>query len=93
MRAHYDFPPPLRRRVDDPRNSRSVLPIKQLNFRKWWTDNTGGGLYLHVEHQDGERVSRVRCRLTDSPRLFQDKGVLYWLIEPARIRETSDLNT
>lgn len=82
----YQHPGPLKRLVNDPRNSTSVLPFKDLNWAHWWTDGGWyGGLYLHVEHKNREQVSRVRCRMTDAPRLETEKGKLYWLIDRKRV--------
>lgn len=73
-------PKAKRRRVDSARNSTSVFPFDELDWRYWWTDMSFKSHYLHVRHKDGERVSRVRCKLSKRPRLWMQDGKLYWLI-------------
>jgi hypothetical protein len=84
-------PGPLRRRVDNPRNSEcGSARIGDLDWSSWFTDGTGGGLYLHVRRNipdlDGgqpgdETRHRFYCRLTSKPRLAFRDGALWWLID------------
>ena len=70
-----------RRRVNSPRNSICGSAIlADLDWTNWFTDTTGGGLYLHVQSLDGQTWARVYCRHADTPRLRLQAGVLYWLI-------------
>lgn len=82
MRKHG----PIRRKVYSPRNSTTVLPWRELDFRHWWIDTSFKSFYLHVRHADGERWSRVRCRLSEKPRLEMRDGILFWLIDKERRR-------
>lgn len=79
---------PRRLKVNSPRNSHSDVSLSELDFSEWWTDGwpakegqTTGFFYLHVPNRDGDRVHRVYCKHTDSPRLRMMKGELYWLVD------------
>jgi hypothetical protein len=56
------------------------MPLGWLDWSRWFTDGTGGGLYLHVYGPD-DSIQRVYCRRTDSPRLSFMGGELWWLVD------------
>lgn len=74
-------PGPRRYLVADRRHSESAMPLDRLDWGRWFTDNTGGGLYLHVWAKSGDTCHRVYCRHSDGPRLSCDGGVLSWLVD------------
>ena len=71
-----------RRRVNSPRNSIcGSATLAELDWSHWFTDTTGGGLYLHVRSLDAETWHRVYCRQTAAPRLRLLDDVLFWLVD------------
>jgi len=76
------WPAPRQLRADRNRNSVCAVPLERLDWSNWFTDGTGGGLYLHVWSKDGDTCHRVHCRKTDKPRLCFKGGVLFWLVDP-----------
>ncbi len=71
-----------RHRVNSPRNSICGSAIlADLDWTNWFTDTTGGGLYLHVRSLDEEAWYPVYCRQTAAARLLMQDGVLYWLVD------------
>ena len=73
-----------RRRVNSPRNSICCLRLADLDWTNWFTDTTGGGLYLHVQSLDRDTWHTVYCRKTAAPRLRLMGGVLFWLIDEVK---------
>lgn len=71
----------MQRKVCSTRNSTCSARLSALDWSTWFTDSSFGAFYLHVTHMDGESVHRVRCRLSERPRLQSRKGVLYWIID------------
>lgn len=70
----------VRRSVSGPRNSScGSARLSDLNWSRWWTDNSFGQMYLHVAHKDGQTVHRVYCRRCKTPRLEMVRGRLCWL--------------
>ena len=70
----------VRRPVNNARySSCSSAKLKDLNWERWWTDDSFGEHYLHVEHKDGETVHRVRARGVRCPRIEFANGRLMWL--------------
>lgn len=74
--------PKLRRyAVADKRYSASTFPLEVYDWSNWWIDLSFGGLYLHVQHEDQDRVGRIYCKKAKLPRITMVKGVLHWLVE------------
>ena len=59
--------------------------LADLDWSRWFSDSTGGGLYLHVWHQDGETIHRVTCAYSARPRLESVDGVLFWLVDAPNV--------
>lgn len=82
----------MRRAIASPRNSAcGSARLADLDWAHWWTDTSGGALYLHVRRLhpalDGTDPRdatwhRVYCRHTARPRLSVHAGRLFWLIDP-----------
>lgn len=71
-----------RRRVNSRRNSIcGSARLADLDWSNWFTDTTGGGLYLHVRSLDEEAWHRVQCRKAWGPRLKLVDGELFWLVD------------
>ena len=75
------LPGPRRYPVANRRHSVSTATLDRLDWTRWFTDGTGGRLYLHVWTKDGETCHRVFCRHSDTPRLSCDGGMLRWLVD------------
>ena len=73
---------PRRLKVASKRNSDCGVPLDQLDWSNWWTDNTGYRLYLHVHNKDKSdgAVHRVWCKYRYARLMLRD-GVLYWLVD------------
>ena len=73
------------RKVNSRRNSICTIPLSKLDWNTWWTDTSGGQLFLHVGCKvapPGEdTVWCVWCRDVLCPRLMMRDGILYWLID------------
>lgn len=67
--------------VTSPRNSEcGSARLKDLHWHEWFTDYSGGLVYLHVKGDDGT-WHRVFCRKPcDKPRIGRFGGELYWLV-------------
>lgn len=72
---------PRRYIVDSPRNSLCAVPLRSLDWNKWFTDGERGALYLHLYRAEDDTWHRVRCRHSDAPRLSCDGGLLRWLVD------------
>jgi hypothetical protein len=82
------------RRVDRARNSEcGSARIEDLDFSRWWTDDTFAPLYIHVPHKNKRqgtihrvfpRPRGVKARLT-----MRRDGVLCWLL-PKRPSQDSE---
>jgi hypothetical protein len=72
--------------VNDRRNSScgSGVPLSRLNFSNWYTDDSFGEFYLHVNHKCNGTIHRIRCKHCLKPRLECKNGELYWLIDKGR---------
>lgn len=72
---------PKMRRVDNPRNSRCIAPLSELDWSNWFQDDG----YLHVRRwreDEGDTFHRVSPRALRGhthTRLAVENGVLYWL--------------
>lgn len=75
------LPGPRRYVVASKRNSACTAQLDRLDWGHWFTDNTGGGLYLHVWTKDGQTCHRVFCRHSNAPRLKFEGGALIWLVD------------
>lgn len=75
-------PGPLRLKVNSRRHSYCAMPVGWLDWSRWFTDGSGGRLYLHVYGPD-DTIQRVYCRKTDTPRLEFMGGQLWWLVDRA----------
>lgn len=71
---------PLRLRVNSPRHSLCAMDLDALDWSRWWTDGTQGGLYLHVAGPN-DTWQRVYCRQSETPRLRFEGGELWWLVD------------
>lgn len=100
--TRYKILGPLRRKVNNPRNSTCSAPLDRLDWDNWFTDygfaddagrmNGGYNFYLHVHHEDGESIHRVYCReavrRNVRPRLELVNGELVWLIDRYETRQS-----
>lgn len=84
------LPGPLRLRVNSHRNSYCAMPVGWLDWSRWFTDGTGGELYLHVYGPD-DSIQRVYCRRSTRPRLEFMEGQLWWLVDRAPNAEVTGL--
>lgn len=66
-------------RVDDESCSEASAPLDDLDWANWFTDDSHGDMYLHVDHKDGQTTHRVTCLGSTKPRLKLQSGILYWL--------------
>ena len=71
---------PRRLKVNSPRNSDCAWPLHELGWSSWFTGGRSSGLYLWVNHKNGDTVHRVWCKHTETPLLRLKDGVLYWLV-------------
>lgn len=64
-------------------NSDCTRNLKELDWKNWWMDTSGGAVYLHVRYIDegDETWWRVNCKHTENPRLMSIDGELYWLVD------------
>ncbi len=71
-----------RLKINSRRNSKcGSAKLAELDWSNWYTDDSGGGRYLHVAGRDGETFHRVFCRRQEKPKICLVDGELMWVVE------------